>query len=119
MADVTADRNAVLTPMETVRENEARPCPFCGSDRVGLRGATVFYILCLGCEASTGCYTEKAEAWDAWNRRTNSHGKHGRLIDADYLLSLIDNGDHYPTGLLDAADIYYAPTIIEAEEDPT
>lgn len=42
---------------------------------------------------------------------------HGRLIDADYLLSLMDNGDHYPTGLLDAADIYYAPTIIESEED--
>lgn len=40
---------------------------------------------------------------------------HGRLIDADYLLSLMDNGDHYPTGLLDAADIYDAPTIIEAE----
>ena len=72
MADVTADRNAVLTPMETVRENEARPCPFCGSDRVGLRGATVFYILCLDCEASNGCYTEKAEAWDAWNRRATT-----------------------------------------------
>ena len=72
MADVTADRNAVLTPMEAVKENEARPCPFCGSDRVGLRGSTVFYVLCLDCEASTGCYTDRGDAWKAWNRRADN-----------------------------------------------
>ena len=72
MADVTADRNAILTastPATQDTEPEARPCPFCGSTRIGRRGSTVFYILCLDCEASTGCYTEKAEAWAAWNRR--------------------------------------------------
>lgn len=69
MSDVTADRNAVLTDQTQDAEPKARPCPFCGSTRIGRRGATVFYILCLDCQASTGCYTEKAEAWKAWNRR--------------------------------------------------
>lgn len=74
MSDVTADRNAELTTVTPLTADtvEARPCPFCGSTRIGRRGSTVFYILCLDCEASTGCYTEKAEAWSAWNRRKNN-----------------------------------------------
>ena len=72
MADVTADRNAILPAPKIETVQDFKPCPFCGSTRIGRRGSTVFYILCLDCEASTGCYTEKAEAWKAWNGRANN-----------------------------------------------
>lgn len=48
-----------------------KPCPFCGSSRISVRGATVFYVVCLDCETSSGCYTDRQEAIAAWNNRRN------------------------------------------------
>ena len=48
---------------------ELKPCPFCGSDNVAMRGSTIFYIICMDCEASTNISYDRQEAADKWNRR--------------------------------------------------
>lgn len=58
--------------METMDTIELKPCPFCGSSRISVRGATIFYVVCLDCEASTNIAHEKQRAIDYWNRRKNS-----------------------------------------------
>lgn len=50
---------------------ELKPCPFCGSVHTQIHGATVFYAICTDCEASSGCYDNRQEAIDAWNKRSN------------------------------------------------
>ena len=50
-------------------EYDLLPCPFCGSKRAVIRGSYSSYVLCLDCEASTGCCQGRKEAADAWNRR--------------------------------------------------
>ena len=60
-----------------MKENELKPCPFCGSKRLyvsernyfGEKSATV---TCVYCHISqTGSeYETKEEAIEAWNRRT-------------------------------------------------
>lgn len=50
---------------------ELKPCPFCGSDNVAMRGSTIFYIICKDCEASTNISYDRQEAADKWNRRHN------------------------------------------------
>ena len=46
-----------------------KPCPFCGSTAVSVRGATAIYVVCLDCMAGTGCFDSKKEAVEAWNNR--------------------------------------------------
>ena len=81
-------------------------CPMYDYDR------EIYREFCrINCEEVPPSVARKPE----WCPLVEIKTPHGRLIDENYLLSLMDNGDHYPTGLLDAADIYYDPTIIEAK----
>lgn len=48
-----------------------KPCPFCGSPSVEIRGATAVYAVCRLCFASSGCFDSKDDAIEAWNNRHN------------------------------------------------
>ena len=51
---------------------ELSACPFCGSSRAEIHGATAFYGVCLDCEASTGLCNSREEAALKWNRRADN-----------------------------------------------
>ena len=56
------------------QSKELKPCPFCGSTRVymgdPLPGVDMPACLCLDCGGTIHhCYSDKAEAIAAWNRR--------------------------------------------------
>ena len=48
-----------------------KPCPFCGSPSVEIRGATAIYAVCRLCMSSSGCFDSKEAAAAAWNNRHN------------------------------------------------
>lgn len=48
-----------------------KPCPFCGSPSVEIRGATAIYAVCRLCMSSSGCFDSKVAAAAAWNNRHN------------------------------------------------
>jgi len=56
------------TPEEVV---ELQPCPFCGSDCVGVTGGgnPHTWVHCLGCDASGGATLSVPETVAVWNRR--------------------------------------------------
>ncbi len=67
--------------------NELRPCPFCGNKNVsvvtdnleyslGFVDFADFQVICSttskGCGATSGKYSDKDEAIEAWNRRADN-----------------------------------------------
>lgn len=48
---------------------ELKPCPFCGSNEIGIQRHDEYLCFCYGCEATTGYYDSHKEAIAAWNRR--------------------------------------------------
>ena len=78
---------------------------------------------CYNCTLESICsrWAKHDVEWQKQNRDEDCPlvelpAKHGRLIDADALLKLIENPDDDGRfGYLDALDITCAPTIIEAE----
>ena len=63
--------------------NELKPCPFCGSDDVGVYKQWILgsvwkhVVKCKGCSATIDKCTlsEYSLAVDAWNRRVNEKGE--------------------------------------------
>lgn len=49
------------------------PCPFCGtSDIRTMRSETLYYAMCWGCNARTGCANTEDEVIEGWNLRSDS-----------------------------------------------
>ena len=51
-----------------------KPCPFCGSTDVHLRGRIAFCITCDNCGGKGGGYPTIAGALKYWNRRAEVKG---------------------------------------------
>ena len=55
---------------------ELKPCPFCGSQDIGLWTSYGYeylnYVWCGGCGAKTESFPEEAQAIEAWNRRADN-----------------------------------------------
>ena len=52
---------------------ELKPCPFCGSERILLRGIVWlnnYCITCPKCGAESGYKPTEQQAIDAWNKRS-------------------------------------------------
>ena len=58
--------------------DKLKPCPFCGSNSVGLvdrkdpQGNTSFTVICVSCGASVNNYDKPQQATRKWNRRANN-----------------------------------------------
>lgn len=52
-----------------MNDEKLERCPHCGSDNVSVMGTCATYVICKDCEASTGLYSDRAEAIRNWNRR--------------------------------------------------
>lgn len=48
---------------------ELKPCPFCGSDNIAIRGDNGVYILCNVCHVELHDHQETNRHIEMWNRR--------------------------------------------------
>lgn len=52
---------------------ELKPCPFCGSKRIGISSnGKVYVAVCTNCKASTNLAARKEDAIYLWNKRAES-----------------------------------------------
>ena len=52
---------------------ELKPCPFCGRELLSIEGwKDLFWIECFNCQTEGPSGETKAEAIEAWNRRTEN-----------------------------------------------
>ena len=61
-----------------IGKNEAKPCPFCGSNNLGIIAATNIYnfdnthpchVFCHKCGGTTGYRASDKDALETWNNR--------------------------------------------------
>lgn len=60
------DRNLYKVTLEPV-EPEMKPCPFCGSDMVGLTHMCLLNVTCFNCKATGPRALTKEKAIELWN----------------------------------------------------
>lgn len=54
-------------------ENELKPCPFCGSDKIRvISNGVSYHVNCDQCECRTTRYRKKDKAIEVWNRRAGN-----------------------------------------------
>lgn len=58
-----------------VEDHKFRQCPFCGSWDVhpASKEPNLHWVVCHGCQASTGIYRKAENAKAAWNKRAVLH----------------------------------------------
>ena len=86
-----------------------KPCPFCGhriAEGKDIKAASnLFGVVCLACNASTGWWSSKKKAVQAWNARTDiSHTMQEEMLSM--LLELQGCSEYWseyyvPIGLVD------------------
>lgn len=75
---------------------ELLPCPFCGSDNVGLgEELKYYYILCSGCCFSTNQFHTENDVCKFWNTRSYMIGEL-KILDEKKYLPWISVKDRYP-----------------------
>lgn len=58
--------------LELKYKEDLKPCPFCGSENIGVyesEVADVWYVSCNGCGCQIDSYTDRKWAINTWNSR--------------------------------------------------
>ena len=68
-----SDVKQMIAPLQTVRVDGLKPCPFCGSEdvEIGWFGKDGEAAICLGCGSAGPQYTNREKVIAAWNRRVD------------------------------------------------